>query len=156
MIPRPPRSTLFPYTTLFRSSRWQGDQFRRRPLASAPHASARLAPGGQCRPAHRLGNLRGPAVLARPIAGSASLALVVEKDEVFLPRGASVVAGREAEHPGAAHTLVSKAGAREVLESFQLHALERQDVLLRLRPAAAVVADHGVRPDHAMARDEVT
>src|SRR5437016_8584267 len=25
MIPRPPRATLFPYTTLFRSVRWKGD-----------------------------------------------------------------------------------------------------------------------------------
>src|SRR3712207_7409707 len=28
MIRRPPRSTLFPYTTLFRSARWDGDGWR--------------------------------------------------------------------------------------------------------------------------------
>src|SRR2546422_5023834 len=31
MIRRPPRSTLFPYTTLFRSSRWSGSRKRKRP-----------------------------------------------------------------------------------------------------------------------------
>src|SRR2546422_2483693 len=34
MIRRPPRSTLFPYTTLFRSCRWVGCQLRR--LKKAP------------------------------------------------------------------------------------------------------------------------
>src|SRR2546430_3542668 len=46
MIRRPPRSTLFPYTTLFRSSRrWQVgygcDRARRQDPESAPHARAR-------------------------------------------------------------------------------------------------------------------
>src|SRR3712207_7985304 len=35
MIRRPPRSTLFPYTTLFRSSNRRTDALRRRSLASA-------------------------------------------------------------------------------------------------------------------------
>src|SRR5258706_6465596 len=30
MIRRPPRSTLFPYTTLFRSARWQGEDLAQR------------------------------------------------------------------------------------------------------------------------------
>src|SRR6266496_4908486 len=35
MIRRPPRSTLFPYTTLFRSCRWQGHlHARRQPRAA--------------------------------------------------------------------------------------------------------------------------
>src|SRR2546423_15718874 len=34
MIRRPPRSTLFPYTTLFRSRRWDGDRLRRFRLCS--------------------------------------------------------------------------------------------------------------------------
>src|SRR2546430_7554824 len=51
MIRRPPRSTLFPYTTLFRSRRREGDrglpgrgpQARRRALADRPlHALPRL------------------------------------------------------------------------------------------------------------------
>src|SRR3712207_8290830 len=33
MIRRPPRSTLFPYTTLFRSERQRGDPERRDPVA---------------------------------------------------------------------------------------------------------------------------
>src|SRR5690348_17957583 len=43
MIPRPPRSTLFPYTTLFRSrSERQGRHHRRDVAAvSAPHGVAR-------------------------------------------------------------------------------------------------------------------
>src|SRR5438477_5845959 len=40
MIRRPPRSTLFPYTTLFRSLRAQGDQGHAR-LAAADHQSGR-------------------------------------------------------------------------------------------------------------------
>src|SRR3712207_8280308 len=32
MIRRPPRSTLFPYTTLFRSNRWAIDGFRPLPM----------------------------------------------------------------------------------------------------------------------------
>src|SRR5215211_5888302 len=40
MIRRPPRSTLFPYTTLFRSPRPHGLSRRRRPPAGRPPASA--------------------------------------------------------------------------------------------------------------------
>src|SRR5260370_19906315 len=36
MIRRPPRSTLFPYTTLFRSSRGAGSPLAHRPYAAAP------------------------------------------------------------------------------------------------------------------------
>src|SRR2546430_7686052 len=36
MIRRPPRSTLFPYTTLFRSARLRGDTRLRRARAQAP------------------------------------------------------------------------------------------------------------------------
>src|SRR2546425_5465923 len=48
MIRRPPRSTLFPYTTLFRSHRVLGrtDQARRPVLSGAPLQAAR-APGGR-------------------------------------------------------------------------------------------------------------
>src|SRR3712207_8044780 len=46
MIRRPPRSTLFPYTTLFRSpQRRPGVAQRRRP-AAGDHGSARLRRGG--------------------------------------------------------------------------------------------------------------
>src|SRR3712207_8521781 len=49
MIRRPPRSTLFPYTTLFRSRR-----HRRRHLALLPRADARDArPDGRVAPALR-------------------------------------------------------------------------------------------------------
>src|SRR6266487_6067442 len=36
MIRRPPRSTLFPYTTLFRSRRHAGPQHRRQPAGTDP------------------------------------------------------------------------------------------------------------------------
>src|SRR3712207_8157106 len=48
MIRRPPRSTLFPYTTLFRSRRRRGrDRGRARRLPD------RRAPGGHCRDSRR-------------------------------------------------------------------------------------------------------
>src|SRR5437763_4623733 len=41
MIRRPPRSTLFPYTTLFRSaSRWQHGRGRRRLILESPSAGS--------------------------------------------------------------------------------------------------------------------
>src|SRR5256884_1234246 len=41
MIRRPPRSTLFPYTTLFRSIRWQPGHRLRRSLESRSHGHGR-------------------------------------------------------------------------------------------------------------------
>src|SRR5438309_4841311 len=41
MIRRPPRSTLFPYTTLFRSSWWRRSRAPPRPSRSRPTRSAR-------------------------------------------------------------------------------------------------------------------
>src|SRR2546430_5175080 len=52
MIRRPPRSTLFPYTTLFRSSRWllvsaiSGSRHDSRPAASRAPSSRGSRPGG--------------------------------------------------------------------------------------------------------------
>src|SRR3712207_7538565 len=47
MIRRPPRSTLFPYTTLFRSLRpLRAGQARRRPLLLAPVRGALRPPSG--------------------------------------------------------------------------------------------------------------
>src|SRR2546422_8107395 len=58
MIRRPPRSTLFPYTTLFRSPRGGGGLFRRRsPVASCacrgPRGAARPPAGGAVLSRHR-------------------------------------------------------------------------------------------------------
>src|SRR5260370_38147736 len=50
MIRRPPRSTLFPYTTLFRSPRVRGDSRRD---ATTPSALPTLHPSGPC-PAARV------------------------------------------------------------------------------------------------------
>src|SRR5438874_6085736 len=50
MLRRPPRSTLFPYTTLFRSHRLQPRQPAHRPRAARGHAEARPVP--QRRPGH--------------------------------------------------------------------------------------------------------
>src|SRR5205809_6276678 len=49
MIPRPPRSTLFPYTTLFRSSSRSGDGLRRssRQSAGSDGAAVRAPRGGR-------------------------------------------------------------------------------------------------------------
>src|SRR3712207_8483099 len=50
MIRRPPRSTLFPYTTLFRSTEWA--QLRGKPVAGAQRQPDRPEGGGhleQCR-----------------------------------------------------------------------------------------------------------
>src|SRR2546425_12843801 len=56
MIRRPPRSTLFPYTTLFRSPRRRAGDARGRPRLLPQH---RLAPDGG-------GGLRGASVPGRP------------------------------------------------------------------------------------------
>src|SRR3712207_8680806 len=53
MIRRPPRSTLFPYTTLFRSSRWGYDPNEPTPLPTAvppaPTSTPTTCPTGGCR-----------------------------------------------------------------------------------------------------------
>src|SRR3712207_7459747 len=48
MIRRPPRSTLFPYTTLFRSSGAPGEGRRRRSPALRRRGGAAAADGGRC------------------------------------------------------------------------------------------------------------
>src|SRR5438552_7760352 len=53
MIRRPPRSTLFPYTTLFRSGYWEWRPCWLRSLA-LPHAFARAASGTRLRRCSRL------------------------------------------------------------------------------------------------------
>src|SRR3712207_9287056 len=45
MIRRPPRSTLFPYTTLFRSREQDAIRVRRRLAVLPPRLQPRLAPG---------------------------------------------------------------------------------------------------------------
>src|SRR3712207_8496413 len=50
MIRRPPRSTLFPYTTLFRSRRPVGGA---RPAVASPHARGAARPGRARRAARR-------------------------------------------------------------------------------------------------------
>src|SRR3712207_6988416 len=45
MIRRPPRSTLFPYTTLFRSRRWRRSRVAVQTSALASSARGRLGPG---------------------------------------------------------------------------------------------------------------
>src|SRR3712207_8671796 len=46
MIRRPPRSTLFPYTTLYRSRRADGPGVRRDGVREHPEELAERAPGG--------------------------------------------------------------------------------------------------------------
>src|SRR3712207_8764485 len=67
MIRRPPRSTLFPYTTLFRSRRPQGGY--RAALGRGGRAGAvepLRAPGGPARGRDRAGERRGPGALLLP------------------------------------------------------------------------------------------
>src|SRR5690349_15262020 len=94
---------------------------------------------------------RGPAVLARPVTRAARLTLVVEVNEVLLPHVPAVPARREAKDLGALHAFAAQAGPRQVLQPVQLHAFQRQDRLLRLGAAAAVVADHAVAADDTVA-----
>src|SRR3712207_7866805 len=56
MIRRPPRSTLFPYTTLFRSKKSAGRSLMRFTLPPPPAGSRRL----RNRPSHPLGGHRAP------------------------------------------------------------------------------------------------
>src|SRR3712207_7631388 len=59
MIRRPPRSTLFPYTTLFRSRARQRPRRRRLPVVHRGAARVRGAPaGGRRRPPGGRGRLR--------------------------------------------------------------------------------------------------
>src|SRR5258705_7838974 len=73
MIRRPPRSTLFPYTTLFRSLFWR----RRAPIE----------------PKHPK-----PSWLARPDRWSAPSAHQLEYTKVFFAPGSSVLDARSEEH----------------------------------------------------------
>src|SRR3989454_5524094 len=138
-------------------SRRQGDQLRRRAVALPSTASARRAGPGERGAVARLtsGDDRRPAVLARPVAGGISLLLAVEVDDVPLLGRPAVIAGGETEHLRAPDALVAESRMRELLQPLQLHALERQDVFLRLRPTATVVADHSVGPNDAVTRDEI-
>src|SRR3712207_8466782 len=66
MIRRPPRSTLFPYTTLFRSDRGLGGHrasVPRRPGPDHPRSSRAVIPNSEPVPAgHRAGGGRGASV----------------------------------------------------------------------------------------------
>src|SRR4029077_585194 len=120
---------------------------RRRRRRALPRAARHPLPG--------LSHRRGPAHLARSEAGGARAGLVVQPDDILLQRVPAGVAGRIAEDLRRPYALIPVAGARHVLEPLQAHALQRKDGLLRLRPAAAVVADLAVRAHHSMAGDEV-
>src|SRR3712207_2389325 len=68
MIRRPPRSTLFPYTTLFRSDPWRGRRRHRVHPRPAPRAACR----GQGDTPHLIGTGGGPLPLrphSRPLRG---------------------------------------------------------------------------------------
>src|SRR3712207_8115115 len=74
MIRRPPRSTLFPYTTLFRSGRRRGGGARAERGARARRAAAtggRAADGARARGAHPRGIVRAPP----PLRGRESTSL---------------------------------------------------------------------------------
>src|SRR2546425_9668001 len=67
MIRRPPRSTLFPYTTLFRSRRGEEDHVARRLRGVGPHPPLQPVPAG--------GRVAPP--LTRFTPGRAGLAVAV-------------------------------------------------------------------------------
>src|SRR2546430_9302326 len=54
MIRRPPRSTLFPYTTLFRSSSGANSTTARSPVTTIPPRESRTAPSNRDRKSTRL------------------------------------------------------------------------------------------------------
>src|SRR3712207_9569925 len=64
MIRRPPRSTLFPYTTLFRSHGWEGDPGEHRPEPDALLGEVFLGPlvGHAAEGPHAVGEEVGGAV----------------------------------------------------------------------------------------------
>src|SRR5689334_24140816 len=64
MLRRPPRSTLFPYTTLFRSERAAGERKMRRDVRHRPKLAHDPVDKSACRPAcHEVGERR--AVIVR-------------------------------------------------------------------------------------------
>src|SRR3712207_9469197 len=64
MIRRPPRSTLFPYTTLFRSVPDARERHRDKPVEELPHPLAAQGNPGAHR--HTLADLEAGDALARP------------------------------------------------------------------------------------------
>src|SRR4051794_41631841 len=60
MIRRPPRSTLFPYTTLFRSGRPRGEPEAVRPVGARPRQPAVPGPGGGLRSEEHTSELQSP------------------------------------------------------------------------------------------------
>src|SRR2546422_237215 len=68
MIRRPPRSTLFPYTTLFRSSLYRRRRSRRRPVPLSRRATRHRIPHPV--PSSRMTPWRGPEWRARASAGA--------------------------------------------------------------------------------------
>src|SRR3712207_9280964 len=101
MIRRPPRSTLFPYTTLFRSRRGRRVGARRRPAARrVPRGAARRARGGA---AHlpELPALRPPDAARR--------ALAVRAARRRGDAGAAVEADRKSTRLNSSHANISYA-----------------------------------------------
>src|SRR2546425_9186466 len=78
MIRRPPRSTLFPYTTLFRSRRRPGDRVLHLPATDAAKGAPRADPDGHLRedgrileaPAREAGDTGGRPAEGRVEAGT--------------------------------------------------------------------------------------
>src|SRR5688572_32749894 len=70
MIPRPPRSTLFPYTTLFRSNRWFQRVRKNREVALQGHRAI----GRQRVVGDRIQHLKVAAVLQRSAPGEQEIA----------------------------------------------------------------------------------
>src|SRR5262245_62605202 len=60
MIRRPPRSTLFPYTTLFRSARWRRRGVLTRSTSPSHHASTPSIARSSCRTSKPVRSTRSP------------------------------------------------------------------------------------------------
>src|SRR2546426_7623203 len=84
MIRRPPRSTLFPYTTLFRSrsTPWRKWGKQRPPSARFPSAPAQCANGRMCRSEEHTSELQSPCNLV--------CRLLLEKKKKLIEYGAIV------------------------------------------------------------------
>src|SRR2546425_11943343 len=84
MIRRPPRSTLFPYTPLFRSPDARSAPRRRRPCAAR---RGRPGPAGGARPPHRASQARGAMIRLENLTKHYGSFVAVDDISLEVPQG---------------------------------------------------------------------
>src|SRR5438874_6574001 len=127
MIPRPPRSTLFPYTTLFRSEPRQGGEVGGEHLRLGPEQADGVGRQGHAdgEVLVELGRRRTQRLVARPEPGARDLRLV------------RVVAGRVERGPAPAPDAGQVELGRDLLRSERLPLDDVQPLRERLQAFAA-------------------